>query len=83
MSQKSRIHAYLAQGKSLTPMQEEFNSRRFNGRNATLRERFEAQYIPVTETGCWLWTGNFSRMKRKRVNIRGKRVMSYYLQGAR
>ena len=23
----------------------------------TLRERFNEKYIPVTESGCWIWTG--------------------------
>lgn len=23
----------------------------------TAKERFEEKYIPVTESGCWLWTG--------------------------
>ena len=27
---------------------------------ASLRDRFNAQYMPVTETGCWLWTGQCS-----------------------
>lgn len=26
-------------------------------RNGTLAERFEKYYEPVTETGCWIWTG--------------------------
>ena len=24
----------------------------------TIRERFEEKYIPVTESGCWLWTAS-------------------------
>lgn len=24
---------------------------------SSLKERFDSQYIPVTETGCWLWVG--------------------------
>lgn len=30
------------------------------GPNTTI-ERFEAKYIPVTETGCWLWIGGHYR----------------------
>lgn len=26
----------------------------------TLAFRFEAKYVPVTETGCWLWTSNLN-----------------------
>lgn len=25
--------------------------------DTVLRERFEAKYIPVTESGCWIWEG--------------------------
>ena len=31
----------------------------------TLRERFEEKYIPVTESGCWLWVGAFKVEKIK------------------
>jgi len=27
----------------------------------TLQERFEEKYIPVTESGCWLWTAYCSK----------------------
>jgi len=27
---------------------------------SSLRERFDAQYEPVTESGCWIWTGSLS-----------------------
>ncbi|HEY3494565.1 MAG TPA: hypothetical protein VGK73_07760 [Polyangiaceae bacterium] len=39
----------------------------------TLRERFESRYIPVTETGCWLWTGSVSlsyQGKKRREEMR-------------
>jgi len=26
----------------------------------TLQQRFKENYIPVTETGCWLWTGSLA-----------------------
>ena len=29
---------------------------------SSLRDRFLAQVIPVTESGCWLWTGTCSRI---------------------
>lgn len=41
----------------------------------TVMERFESKYEPVTETGCWLWTGtcngvygllSFSENKKRR-----------------
>lgn len=28
------------------------------GKRGTLQERFERHYIPVTECGCWIWTGS-------------------------
>ena len=33
------------------------------GRKYTLRERFEAKYVPVTESGCWLWVGAVRKYK--------------------
>jgi hypothetical protein len=47
-------------------------------------ERFEQFYIPVTETGCWLWTGSekghggYGGFKYKNKTLRAHRV-SYEL----
>lgn len=68
-------------GQVRSPLQAEFR-RRFNGRNATLRERFEAQYMPITETGCWLWTGNYCGPKKVKadrpvISVNGKQKSAY------
>jgi hypothetical protein len=37
--------------------------------------RFEAFYIPVTESGCWLWIGGVSSWaERPYIRIAGKKV---------
>lgn len=34
-----------------------------------LIERFKEKYIPVTETGCWLWTGSIDRYGYGRMSV--------------
>lgn len=47
---------------------------------ASLRERFESKFIPVPESGCWLWLGalngnGYAMMKNERgVNEHGHRI---------
>lgn len=35
--------------------------------NRSLQERFDEKYVPVTESGCWLWTGSSNRYGHLRV----------------
>ena len=49
---------------------------------SSLRDRFEDQYIPVTESGCWLWVGycsesGYGQTKAKDSNIR-QAIMDRY-----
>ena len=38
---------------------------------APLEERFEEKYIPVTESGCWIWTGAASKWGYGYLKIKG------------
>lgn len=40
-------------------------------------QRFFDQLIPVTESGCWLWTGCTNRMGYGRFNVRGGPVLAH------
>lgn len=35
----------------------------------TLRDRFEMKYIPVTESGCWLWTASTDQHGYGRIGV--------------
>jgi len=37
-----------------------------------LNERFEMQYIPVTESGCWIWVGSISKSGYGRIKVNKK-----------
>ncbi len=37
-----------------------------------LTERFEQKYIPVTETGCWLWIASYSTKGYGRIGFLGR-----------
>ena len=51
----------------------------------SLRERFEDKYIPVTESGCWLWTdstnsdgyGNIGIPENGKMRTKGAHRISY------
>ena len=38
----------------------------------TAIERFEAKYIPVTESGCWLWIGSSARLGYGQLYVNGR-----------
>ena len=39
-------------------------------RHGTLRERFEAKYVPEPMTGCWLWTAGLDAHGYARIHVR-------------
>ena len=43
----------------------------------TLSERFENLYMPVTESGCWLWLGSINRGGYGKLSINGKTVTAH------
>ena len=44
----------------------------------TLLERFEDKYIPVSETGCWIWIGCYTcATGYGRIKIDGKHTLSH------
>lgn len=43
----------------------------------TTRERFEEKYIPVTETGCWLWTGSQTEQGYGHIRINNITVIAH------
>ncbi len=43
----------------------------------TAIDRFEMQYIPVTESGCWLWTGSPEKDGYGRMRVNGKRPKAH------
>lgn len=45
----------------------------------TLRGRFEEKYIPVTESGCWLWTGPYYPNGYGRITSKGKEILAHRL----
>lgn len=39
-----------------------------------LRDRFERKFVPVTESGCWLWTASVREKGYGQFNVGGKMV---------
>lgn len=37
----------------------------------TLQERFDEKWIPITESGCWIWTGYADDQGRGQIRING------------
>lgn len=35
-------------------------------------ERFTEKYIPITESGCWIWTANTHKQGYGKLNVNGK-----------
>jgi hypothetical protein len=55
-------------------------SNRYRGANKpTLRQSFEARYIPVPFSGCWLWTGDLGSNDYARFNNRLANRISWEL----
>lgn len=40
-------------------------------------ERFESNYIPVTESGCWIWVGETSHKGYGMMNINNRKVSAH------
>jgi hypothetical protein len=40
-------------------------------------ERFSANYIPVTESGCWLWTGYVDSYGYGRISVNGRAMLAH------
>lgn len=40
-------------------------------------ERFERDYIPVTESGCWIWLGETSIKGYGRMNLNNKKISAH------
>ena len=45
----------------------------------TLLERFEEKYIPLTESGCWIWLASGLKQGYGRINVNGKKVLAHRL----
>ena len=43
----------------------------------TVHQRFEEKYIPVTESGCWLWTASVGSHGYGQLNIDGKPILAH------
>src|SRR5688572_10084476 len=35
----------------------------------TLQERFDSKYVPITESGCWIWTASTDREGYGRIGV--------------
>lgn len=44
-----------------------------------LMKRFEDKYIPVTETGCWLWIGSMDRYGYGQMRVNYKLITAHRL----
>ena len=44
---------------------------------ASLRKRFEAKFVPVTESGCWLWLGAWSWNGYGYIEYRKKKLRAH------
>jgi len=45
--------------------------------NASIIKRIEDKYIPVTESGCWIWFGAADKKGYGRININGKTKLAH------
>ena len=45
----------------------------------SIESRFNDKWEPVTETGCWLWTGALSTQGYARINYKGKNTFAHRL----
>lgn len=49
----------------------------FKTKWGTLKERFESKYIPVTESGCWIWIANIIKTGYGVIGVKGKMRLAH------
>lgn len=54
-----------------------FNLKKLCNRHVPASVRFEHSYIPVTETGCWLWIGATNTQGYGQINVHYKHAMAH------
>ena len=63
---------FRARGMCTTHLQRWDKYGELNKRYVPIYNRFEEKYIPVTETGCWLWTASVTEKGYGEIRINGK-----------